>query len=455
MKKLLLIITISNIFYNTIYAQGALQKLKDKANTKLTDTKEKAKQKANTKIDTKIDNTLNKGVDAPENAVKKAKEKSKNTKTEKKAEPIIATQPEADEDTKPSNNTNNSDANTSMPTDARLYSKFDFVPADSTIFYDDLSAETTDEIPSKWRVYSGMVEVKQMGSNKVIQIPGNETNGNFTALAPRFKTAAAYLPYRFTAEFDMYFKYTESLIPGVVNIGFCTPDETGNFYSENCNNATLGNLKIPLELYDNGELNKIKFGGFTGQYSDVEKLKNNWVRVSIAVTEKSMKVYYNNERVLNAQMEQSKANAFAFSMQNLNDVYLKNIRIAAGGSDPYKQTTTTGKFIARGLKFETGKPTLKPESISELNRIVKLITDNPELKFEIGGHASKAGNATDANNLTLSQARAKTVMAKLISMGIAATKLTAVGYGDKYPVDSNATPEGKLNNQRVEFKTIK
>ena len=446
MKKTTLLIAFS-IFCNIIFAQGILGKLKDKANNKINETKEKAKQKVNAKIDTKIDNTLDKGVNAPEDAVNKAIEKKKadKTKGDNNEEKIAETVPKSEIET----------AKTSMPADIKLYSKFDFVPADSTILYDDLSSETTDEIPSKWRVYSGRVEVRKLGSEKIIQIPGSETNSNTSSFAPRFKNDAPYLPYRFTAEFDMYFKYDENITPGNINIGFCKPDESGNFYSENCNDATLGNLKEPLQFYDNGELNKIKFGSFTGQFSDVEKLKNTWVHVSIAVTEKSMKVYYNNERVLNAQMDESRANAFAFSMQNYSDVYLKNIRLAAGGRDPYKQTTITGKFIARGLKFETGKATLKPESISELNRIVKLMTEHPELKFEIGGHASKAGNATDANNQTLSEARAKTVMVKLIEMGIAATKLTAKGYGDKSPIDSNASAEGKINNQRVELKTIK
>ncbi len=454
MKKLLTILFFT-LISNTIFAQSAIQKIKDKANAKLEETKEKAKLKANTKIDTKIDNTLDKGVNAPENAVNKTKEKGKNKKAAKATEPEVLKEENIEVEQKVAVTADINEAKNSMPTEAKLYSKFDFVPADSTILYDDLSNETTDEIPSKWKVYSGRVEVKQLGNEKIIQIPGSETNSNTSSFAPRFKTDAPYLPYRFTAEFDMYFKYNENLTPGNISIGFCKPDESGNFYSENCNDATLGNLKEPLQFYDNGELNKIKFGSFTGQFSDVEKLKNTWVHISIAVTEKSMKVYYNNERVLNAQMDESRANAFAFSMQNYNDVYLKNIRLAAGGRDPYKQTTITGKFVARGLKFETGKATLKPESISELNRIVKLMTEHPELKFEIGGHASKSGNATDANNQTLSEARAKTVMAKLIEMGIAATKLTAKGYGDKSPIDSNASAEGKINNQRVELKTIK
>ena len=432
MRKVTLIILCS-IFCNIIFAQGTLQKIK-----------ERATQKVNNKIDSKIDSTLDKGINAPEDALNKAVEKNKTTNSavDNEEEKVLETVPK-------------SGTETSMPIEAKLYSKFDFIPADSTILYDDLSNETTDEIPSKWKVYSGRVEVKQLGTEKVIQIPGNESNYNTSSFSPRFKNDAPYLPYRFTAEFDLYFKYNENISAGVINIGFCKPDESGNFYSENCNDVMLGNLKEPLQFYDNGELDKIKFGSFTGQFSDVEKLKNSWVHVSIAVTEKSMKVYYNNERVLNAQMDESKANVFAFSMQNLSDVFLKNIRLAAGGRDPYKQTTLSGKFIARGLKFETGKATLKPESISELNRIVKLMTEHPELNFEIGGHASKSGNVSDANNQTLSEARAKAVMVKLIEMGVAATKLTAKGYGDKTPIDNNASAEGKINNQRVELKIMK
>ena len=84
-----------------------------------------------------------------------------------------------------------------------------------------------------------------------------------------------------------------------------------------------------------------------------------------------------------------------------------------------------------------------------LNMVVKVMKDNPDLKFEIDGHTDNTG--TPAHNLTLSQQRSQAVMAQLIIMGIDATRLTTKGLGDTKPIADNSTLEGKANNRRVEF----
>ena len=99
--------------------------------------------------------------------------------------------------------------------------------------------------------------------------------------------------------------------------------------------------------------------------------------------------------------------------------------------------------------FDYNKATIKPESMGELNRIVTMMNQHPELKFEIGGHTDADGDA--AYNLKLSQQRADAVKAQLISMGIDASKLTSKGYGKTKPIADNSTDEGKANNRRVEF----
>ncbi|MCO5239907.1 MAG: OmpA family protein [Chitinophagaceae bacterium] len=88
--------------------------------------------------------------------------------------------------------------------------------------------------------------------------------------------------------------------------------------------------------------------------------------------------------------------------------------------------------------------------------IVKILNDNPELQFEIGGHASKTGTgaAATAANQKLSEQRAEAVRTQLTSLGIDAGRLTAKGYGETQPIADNATPEGRANNQRVEFTKL-
>lgn len=93
--------------------------------------------------------------------------------------------------------------------------------------------------------------------------------------------------------------------------------------------------------------------------------------------------------------------------------------------------------------------TIKPESMGEINRIVKLMNDNPDLKFEVQGHTDNTGNA--ASNQTLSEQRAKAIVSKMVEMGIASNRLTAVGKGQTSPLADNSSDEGRAKNRRVEF----
>ena len=77
------------------------------------------------------------------------------------------------------------------------------------------------------------------------------------------------------------------------------------------------------------------------------------------------------------------------------------------------------------------------------------MVDNPTVNFSVEGHTDADGG--DDRNMTLSKARGKTVMDKLIEMGISAERLKSTGFGESKPLDNNSTPEGKANNRRVEF----
>ena len=111
-----------------------------------------------------------------------------------------------------------------------------------------------------------------------------------------------------------------------------------------------------------------------------------------------------------------------------------------------------GKIVANGIRFDTGKSTLKPESMGVINEIYQLMKDNPDLRFSVEGHTDNVGN--DDSNMTLSAKRAERVKDTLIEMGIDEDRLTSKGWGESMPMDDNNVPEGRANNRRVEFVKI-
>lgn len=115
----------------------------------------------------------------------------------------------------------------------------------------------------------------------------------------------------------------------------------------------------------------------------------------------------------------------------------------------YDRLATDGKIITYAITFDTGKATIKPESMTEINRIAQLMKENPSVKFEIQGHCDNTGSA--ATNDKLSQQRAEAIMAALVDMGIEKGRLSAVGKGSREPIADNSTDEGRAKNRRVEF----
>lgn len=121
--------------------------------------------------------------------------------------------------------------------------------------------------------------------------------------------------------------------------------------------------------------------------------------------------------------------------------------------DIYLQLLDGASFELKNIFFDHNKKTLKPESYVELNRLVKIMRDFPEILVEIGGHTDAVGS--DNYNRNLSQGRAQSVVNYLVGQGIASRQFKAQGYGESSPVATNDTGEGRAKNRRVEFKVLK
>jgi len=116
------------------------------------------------------------------------------------------------------------------------------------------------------------------------------------------------------------------------------------------------------------------------------------------------------------------------------------------------KVTVGKKVVMNNILFETGKSVLTASSYAELNRLFNILLDNPLMKIEISGHTDKTGSETI--NFKLSEERAKAVVDYLVQMGINRSRMEFRGFGSLQPIDDNATPQGRANNRRVEFKIL-
>lgn len=110
------------------------------------------------------------------------------------------------------------------------------------------------------------------------------------------------------------------------------------------------------------------------------------------------------------------------------------------------------KIVLKNIYFDLGKATLKPESNTELDKVVKFMQENADLKIEISGHTDNVGS--EKSNTKLSEARAKSVVDYLILHNIPQERLVYKGYGFSQPIAPNTTADGRQMNRRVEFKIL-
>jgi outer membrane protein OmpA-like peptidoglycan-associated protein len=109
-------------------------------------------------------------------------------------------------------------------------------------------------------------------------------------------------------------------------------------------------------------------------------------------------------------------------------------------------------IVLKNIFFDFDKATIRPESANELDRLIKLLTENPTLKIELGSHTDSKGS--DDYNQKLSQSRSQSVVTYLIGKGISSDRLVAKGYGETMPVATNDTDAGRQENRRTEFKIL-
>jgi outer membrane protein OmpA-like peptidoglycan-associated protein/Tol biopolymer transport system component len=135
---------------------------------------------------------------------------------------------------------------------------------------------------------------------------------------------------------------------------------------------------------------------------------------------------------------------FDFSQKVPDSTYEVNI--------PLQPLEPNASIVLKNIFFDTKKFDLKPESLVELEEVISLMKENPALKIQISGHTDNVGQ--DRDNMTLSNARAISVINYLISKGVPPYRLTAKGYGATKPIADNAAEAGRAMNRRTELTVM-
>lgn len=337
--------------------------------------------------------------------------------------------------------------NPSIEEAEQIYTKFDFIPGEKTIFFDDFSDTDVGEFPRKWTLdgpkpggNSTVEVVEYQGKHFLRPVPGAQ--GQPPAIQYLRLSQKGDLPQKFTIEFDAVLApINDSPVYEVMYKVLLVPADK---------KIDIFRRASPGAVLISGQENE------SANTSTVVKLNDGRVHhIAISVNGTFVKAYIDNQRVINdpdGVRRPIRQVGLLMSTPNnfrTDKLLFTNFRLAEGGKDIRAALDTDGRIVTHGILFDTGKATLKPESLPTLKKILSLLNEDQELRFSIEGHTDNQGGK--GINGPLSEKRAAAVMAWLEAKGIDGGRLKAAGFGDTRPIDSNGTAEGRANNRRVEF----
>jgi len=405
------------------------------ARAQVIDVKGKVKDKTVERADQHVDEGIDKGLDAVEEGVGglfKKKDKAGNKDEEQTSE---------DTETRSVDQDNNDVTDGKQFREINSYSKFDFISGETVIFYDDFSGDPVGEFPAKWNTNNSAEVVTIDGfAGKWLKMPSE--GGNY------FPELSLTFPENVTVEFDLLF-------PDDNSVGI-------SYYSEEQFDVDAygvpGEAGVEADMESSGDLGFSNYaGGDNGINSTSYKGRiepGKIAHISVWIQNSRFRMYIDDAKVFDIPKgvyTGYKYNRFRFVTFNSKaDVYITNVRIAAGAPDTRKQLITEGKLVTRGILFDVNSDKIKPESYGCIKDIATVLKENPSVSVMIVGHTDSDGN--DAFNLDLSKRRANSVKAFLAKeFGIDEARMKTDGKGENQPVENNATAEGKAQNRRVEF----
>jgi OOP family OmpA-OmpF porin len=327
------------------------------------------------------------------------------------------------------------------------YSKFDFIPGEKIIFFDDFSQDAVGDFPVLWNT-DGSAEV--MTNNL---FPGNwvKITNNDCAVVPE---SVLTLPENYTIEFDVipqkdpdnfddlgyHFYLLSTSKPNDVGYGLARPGDAAIKFTFDYNNYYFTYFRDESpSLSGNSDKNR--------QVADTK------YHISIWVQKERIRLYQNEVKLWDLPKAISKNYKYNMIRFEKGVPMFSNVRIAIGNPDMRSKLITEGKLVSYGIYFDVNKDIVKPESYGTLKEIAAVLNENPDVKVKIVGHTDSDG--ADASNMDLSKRRGEAVKNALVKdFGIDASRLESDGAGESQPIAKNDTSANKALNRRVEFTKL-
>ncbi|GMQ27108.1 hypothetical protein Aoki45_37910 [Algoriphagus sp. oki45] len=341
------------------------------------------------------------------------------------------------------------------PKSLQAYSKFDFILGSDILYASDFSADALGDMPEGWVSSSSLELVELEGfEGKWIQLGKGENS--FTPLD------LGELPENFTLEFDLILDVdAQKFAPGTRQFLVVLNDLESP-------TIQLGNRRAGTHLINmgfNADHKSLEKRWKDSQYNEFvntpipmlskENLeRGDMIRISLWKNKNRVRLYLNEEKVFDivqAQPDHSAFRSLKFYSNNANVdefFYFSNLRFA-DAPPIIKNKLAEGVFEATGIYFDPGSAEIRPESFPSLKQIADFMLANGG-SYTIAGHTDNTGDKEQ--NRLLSEQRASAVRKALVNdFGVDTNQLASIGYGQRYPLYSNDTSEGRSKNRRVDI----
>lgn len=331
-----------------------------------------------------------------------------------------------------------------------VYSKFDFVPGDKPLFFDDFSNDFVGDFPSKWNTN---------GSGEIVTV--NDSQQRWLEILPGFNTyyiPDVILPEEYTIEFDILAKGLDKKTSSTAVLTVKLSDNS-NFNAGKSHFLT----KIPFCQYS--EIG-FRVQNRNNSDSDINNVVNADIRnavlnephISIAVNGQRFRLWVNEKKYIDIPRGvPDDISTLKFELNQFKDgkerLFLSNLKVAEGGLDLRRKLISEGSVSTNGILFDSGSANIQPQSMGIIRQISQVLQQEQGMNLMIEGHTDADGS--DDANIKLSKERAEAVKNALVDVyRISASRLSTEGKGESEPVGDNATPDGKAQNRRVVFKKI-